>query len=191
MLDVALNLPQFLSGFNGLVFRNVPPLQGCFSYQIGMGGSKLYVQVMARSEVTSVALGFWHTPESTASNMWQTPPWVLWWKWDQVFVTLKSRPHWHTSYRTEEIFRHWSRVLVRVTIAATKYHDPKDSWGGKVLFSLHFSISVHHQKSRDRNWNRAETCPVRIMLLICMYSRLTIWHWYALPCRKLPLPLLN
>ena len=34
-------------------------------------------------------------------------------------------------------------VLVRVSIAAAKYHG-QASWVGKGLFGLHFSITVHH-----------------------------------------------
>ena len=35
-------------------------------------------------------------------------------------------------------------VLVRVLIAATKYHDQEANWGGKGLFDLHFHSTVHH-----------------------------------------------
>ena len=38
----------------------------------------------------------------------------------------------------------YSVVLVRVSIAATKHHNQKASWGGKGLFGLHFHIAVHH-----------------------------------------------
>ena len=35
-------------------------------------------------------------------------------------------------------------ILVRVSIAATKHHDPKASWGGQGLFGLCFQITVYH-----------------------------------------------
>jgi hypothetical protein len=41
-------------------------------------------------------------------------------------------------------------VLVRVSIAVTKYHNQKSSWGGKGLFGLYFQIIIHHwRKSRQ------------------------------------------
>jgi hypothetical protein len=35
-------------------------------------------------------------------------------------------------------------VLVRVSIAAMKHHDQKESWRGEGLFGLYFHIAVHH-----------------------------------------------
>ena len=38
------------------------------------------------------------------------------------------------------------RVLVRISIIATKHYDQKARWGGKGLFSLHFHSTVDGQK---------------------------------------------
>jgi hypothetical protein len=35
-------------------------------------------------------------------------------------------------------------VLVSVSIAVMKHHNPKASWGGKDLFGLYFQIIIHH-----------------------------------------------
>jgi hypothetical protein len=41
---------------------------------------------------------------------------------------------------------------VRVSIATTKHHDQKASWGGKGLFSLHTNILLFIiEGSQDRN----------------------------------------
>jgi len=37
-------------------------------------------------------------------------------------------------------------VLVRVSLAWTKHHDKKASWGGKGLFDLHFHSVIHHRR---------------------------------------------
>ena len=42
-------------------------------------------------------------------------------------------------------------VLIRVSIAEEKYHDPKAGWGGKGLFGFHFQITVHHQKKSGQD----------------------------------------
>jgi hypothetical protein len=36
------------------------------------------------------------------------------------------------------------RVLVRISIIATKHYDQKARWGGKGLFVFYFQIIVHH-----------------------------------------------
>lgn len=35
---------------------------------------------------------------------------------------------------------------LRISVASRKHQDPKASWTGKGLFSLHFHINVHHQR---------------------------------------------
>jgi hypothetical protein len=44
-----------------------------------------------------------------------------------------------------------------VSIAATKHHDLKASWGGKGLFSSHFHFAIHHQRKSGlelkQGWN--------------------------------------
>ena len=39
-------------------------------------------------------------------------------------------------------------VLVRVSIAAKKHHNQKESWGGKGLFGLYFNIAVITEEFR-------------------------------------------
>lgn len=45
------------------------------------------------------------------------------------------------------------RVLVSVSVAATKNHDQKTGWGGKGSFGLHFHIAVIIDVSQDWNSN--------------------------------------
>jgi hypothetical protein len=45
-------------------------------------------------------------------------------------------------------------ALVTVSIAATKHHAHKASWGEKYLFSLHFHILVHHRGKLGQELNQ-------------------------------------
>jgi len=58
----------------------------------------------------------------------------------------KRKPPWSKR-------RMWGDVLVFLFLH--KCHDQETSWGGKGLFSLHFHIAVHHQRSQDWNSHRA------------------------------------
>ena len=45
----------------------------------------------------------------------------------------------------------------------TKYHDQEASWGRKGLFSLHIHITVHHQRSQERNSHSTGTWRQELM----------------------------
>ena len=45
------------------------------------------------------------------------------------------------SFRIQEL-----RCLSQGLYSCTKHHDQEASWGRKDLFSLHFNITVHHQR---------------------------------------------
>ena len=51
-------------------------------------------------------------------------------------------------------------VLVRVSIAVTKHHDQKPSWGRKGLFDLHIHIAVHHQRKSGQELKHSRNLKV-------------------------------
>jgi hypothetical protein len=52
------------------------------------------------------------------------------------------------------------RVIVRVSITVLKCHGLKASWGGKALVSLHFHITVHHQKKYGQELKQSRNLEV-------------------------------
>ena len=56
----------------------------------------------------------------------------------------------------------WGHVLVRVSIAVIKHHDPKPSWGGKDLFGLHFQIIVHHWRKSEQELKQGSNLDVGV-----------------------------
>jgi hypothetical protein len=53
-------------------------------------------------------------------------------------------------------------VLVRVSIAVTKHHDQKPSWGRKGLFDLHIHIAILHQRNSGQELKHNRNLEVEV-----------------------------
>jgi hypothetical protein len=96
----------------------------------------------------------WRQKENRKYWGWR---WLQFWNMDSDFslgqwylnIDLKNRGR--QSGKSQKLSvqhqaRWWEGSCLRISIAVTKHHDQKASWGEKGLFDLHFRIAVYHQR---------------------------------------------